>query len=66
MAPRGTRTPAGRAAARITLDRLGATSHQDVHLDEGKRAMTTDLHQRLVDDLAGKGLLDNPRLRAAF
>ena len=28
--------------------------------------MTTDLHQRLVDDLAGKGLLDNPRLRAAF
>jgi protein-L-isoaspartate(D-aspartate) O-methyltransferase len=28
--------------------------------------MTTDLHQRLVEDLAGKGLLDNPRLRAAF
>jgi protein-L-isoaspartate(D-aspartate) O-methyltransferase len=28
--------------------------------------MTTDLHQRLVDDLAGKGLLGNPRLRAAF
>jgi protein-L-isoaspartate(D-aspartate) O-methyltransferase len=28
--------------------------------------MTTDLHERLVEDLAGKGLLDNPRLRAAF
>jgi protein-L-isoaspartate(D-aspartate) O-methyltransferase len=28
--------------------------------------MTTDLHQRLVDDLAGKGLLNNPRLRAAL
>jgi protein-L-isoaspartate(D-aspartate) O-methyltransferase len=48
------------------LDRLAVTSHQDVLLGEGKRAMTTDLHQRLVEDLAGKGLLDNPRLRAAF
>jgi protein-L-isoaspartate(D-aspartate) O-methyltransferase len=28
--------------------------------------MTTDLHQRLVDELAGKGLLDNPGLGAAF
>jgi protein-L-isoaspartate(D-aspartate) O-methyltransferase len=26
----------------------------------------TDLHERLVEELAGKGLLDNPRLRAAF
>jgi protein-L-isoaspartate(D-aspartate) O-methyltransferase len=26
----------------------------------------TDLHQRLVDQLASKGLLDNPRLRRAF
>jgi protein-L-isoaspartate(D-aspartate) O-methyltransferase len=26
----------------------------------------TQLHQRLVDQLAGNGLLDNPRLRAAF
>jgi protein-L-isoaspartate(D-aspartate) O-methyltransferase len=25
-----------------------------------------DLHQRLVDQLAGKGLLDNPRLQRAF
>jgi protein-L-isoaspartate(D-aspartate) O-methyltransferase len=29
-------------------------------------AMTTDLHEQLVEDLAGMGLLDNPRLRAAF
>jgi protein-L-isoaspartate(D-aspartate) O-methyltransferase len=28
--------------------------------------MTADLHERLMEDLAGKGLLDNPRLRAAF
>jgi protein-L-isoaspartate(D-aspartate) O-methyltransferase len=28
--------------------------------------MTTDPHQRLVGHLAGKGLLDNPRLCAAF
>jgi protein-L-isoaspartate(D-aspartate) O-methyltransferase len=28
--------------------------------------MTTGLHERLVEELAGKGLLDNPRLRAAF
>ena len=48
------------------MDRLAVTSHQDVLLGEGKRAMTTDLHQRLVEDLAGKALLDNPRLRAAF
>jgi hypothetical protein len=30
-------------------------------LGEGEGAMTTDLHQRLVEDLAGKGLLGNPR-----
>jgi protein-L-isoaspartate O-methyltransferase len=29
-------------------------------------AMATELHQRLVDQLATKRLLDNPRLRAAF
>jgi protein-L-isoaspartate(D-aspartate) O-methyltransferase len=28
--------------------------------------MTSGLHERLVEELAGKGLLDNPRLRAAF
>jgi protein-L-isoaspartate(D-aspartate) O-methyltransferase len=28
--------------------------------------MTTDPHQRLVEELTGKGLLGNPRLRAAF
>lgn len=29
-------------------------------------AVATELHQRLVDQLTTKGLLDNPRLRAAF
>jgi hypothetical protein len=29
-------------------------------------AMATELHQRLVDQLATKRLLDNPRLRAAL
>jgi protein-L-isoaspartate(D-aspartate) O-methyltransferase len=29
-------------------------------------ATATNLHQRLIDQLASKGLLDNPRLRAAF
>jgi protein-L-isoaspartate(D-aspartate) O-methyltransferase len=37
-----------------------------VLLDDGEGAMTTDLHERLVEDLTSKGLLDNPRLRAAF
>jgi hypothetical protein len=37
------------------------TSNRDMLLGEGEGAMTTDLHQRLVEDLTGKGLLDNPR-----
>jgi protein-L-isoaspartate(D-aspartate) O-methyltransferase len=48
------------------LDHLAVTSNRNVVLGEGDDAMTTDLHQRLVEDLAGKRLLDNPRLRAAF
>jgi hypothetical protein len=48
------------------LDRRAVTSNRNVLLGEGDDAMTTDLHQRLVEDLAGKRLLDNPRLRAAF
>jgi protein-L-isoaspartate(D-aspartate) O-methyltransferase len=48
------------------LDHLALTSNRNVLLREGDDAMTTDLHQRLVEDLAGKRLLDNPRLRAAF
>jgi protein-L-isoaspartate(D-aspartate) O-methyltransferase len=48
------------------LDRLAVTRSEGVLLGEDQGAMTTDLHQRLVEDLAGKGLLDNPRLRAAF
>jgi protein-L-isoaspartate(D-aspartate) O-methyltransferase len=48
------------------LDHLAVTSNRNLLLGEGQDAMTTDLHQRLVEDLAGKGLLDNPRLRAAF
>jgi hypothetical protein len=44
----------------MTLDRLAVTAHQDVLLGEGEGAMTTDLHQRLVEDLASKGLLDHP------
>jgi protein-L-isoaspartate(D-aspartate) O-methyltransferase len=48
------------------LDRLAVTTNQGVLLGEGEGAMTTDLHERLVEGLAGKGLLDNPRLRAAF
>jgi protein-L-isoaspartate(D-aspartate) O-methyltransferase len=48
------------------LGRLAVTTTQDVLLGDGEGAMTNDLHQGLVADLAGKGLLDNPRLRAAF
>jgi protein-L-isoaspartate(D-aspartate) O-methyltransferase len=48
------------------LDHLAVTSNRNGLLGEGDDAMTTDLHQRLVEDLAGKRLLDNPRLRAAF
>jgi protein-L-isoaspartate(D-aspartate) O-methyltransferase len=53
-------------AVRITLGCLAVTTNQDVLLGDGEGAMTTDLHERLVEDLAGKGLLDNRRLRAAF
>ena len=48
------------------MGRLAVTTTQDVLLGDGEGAMTNDLHQGLVADLAGKGLLDNPRLRAAF
>jgi protein-L-isoaspartate(D-aspartate) O-methyltransferase len=48
------------------LDAWAVTTNQGVLLGEGEDAMTTDLHQRLVNDLASRELLDNPRLRAAF
>jgi protein-L-isoaspartate(D-aspartate) O-methyltransferase len=54
-----------------TAPRLGLSQELESGLPyrdlaQGELGMPVGLHERLVEELAGKGLLDNPRLRATF